>query len=467
MPYVPEEPIAAIATALSPSALGIVRASGKGAVDLCARIFSRPEALKAAKSAAMTYGWIMEPETKAKVDQVMVAVFRGPKSFTGEDMTEIYCHGGVNVVRGILRLLLAQGFRQAEPGEFTFRAYINGKTDLTRAEAVREITAARTDRAQSRAAGRLAGNLWDEISGISQLLLQSRAAMEAEIEYPEDENAIAGAFQDSQLRDAADRLERLAATWVSEKLYQEGVRVALCGRTNAGKSSLFNALLKEDRAIVSETQGTTRDWLESWASFEGLPVRLFDTAGLRETGDPVERAGVERTLDLAADADCILYIIDAAAGMTDEDRQFLTHPPGDSKAIPVIPVYNKVDKIIDKIVDEISENCYIIEKGCAISAKTGQGIPELIRAVAEVLGAAPGTEGGRQQAGLGSARQKAACQEALEAVQSGILAGEQGFPLDAVVQDIDYALGALGEIIGAITPEDILDQVFSRFCLGK
>jgi tRNA modification GTPase len=455
MTYTPEEPIAAIATALSPAALGIVRASGRGAVELMAQIFSRPQALAEAQSPALVYGWIIDPATKAKIDQVMTAVYRSPKSFTGEDMTEIFCHGGVAVVTRVYRLLLANGFRSASPGEFTFRAYLNNKIDLTRAEAIREITEAKTAQAQSRAAGRLAGTLWDEIEEIKRLLIQTRAAIEAETEYPEDENAVAGDWDNGQLREAEQRLAALSASWASEKLYQDGARVVLCGRTNAGKSSLFNTLLKEDRAIVSDAHGTTRDWLESWASFEGLPVRLFDTAGLRETGDPVERSGVERALDLAKDADCILYLVDGKMGITREDQAFLANPP---EKTPVILVYNKVDKI-SKII-------YIQQSDvCRVSAKTGAGIPALIAAVRRVLGGVAGSED--RAASLGSARQQRVCEEALQSARNGLFAGERGFPLDAVTQDIDDALTALGEITGSVTPEDILETVFSTFCVGK
>jgi tRNA modification GTPase len=232
--------------------------------------------------------------------------------------------------------------------------------------------------------------------------------------------------------------------------------VVLCGRTNAGKSSVFNALLKEDRAIVSDVAGTTRDWLESWVSFDGIPVRLFDTAGLRETADSVERSGVERALDLAGDADCILYIVDAEIGVTSEDEVFLKEQAaGFGSHIPVITVFNKIDKV--------TENNYT---GLGMSARTGAGIPAVIAAVNKALKRID-TEKGDAQTGLGSARQKKCAEEVLAAVKSGIFAGESGFPLDAVVQDVDDALAALGEITGEVTPEDILDTVFANFCVGK
>ena len=331
--YTPEEPIAAVATALAPAALGIIRVSGKNSIQLLSKIFSRPKALNAAAGNTIVYGWIVEPQNAgfaksvgggqdcsqdqeaadeklsqgqkaaardcvpdqkaARVDEVLVSVFRAPKSFTGEEMAEISCHGGTAVVTKIFNLLLQNGFRQAERGEFTFRAFINGKADLTKAEAVREIIESRTGASSQKAAGRLAGNLSQEIERVQKSLIDTLAQIEVEIEYPEDEETIADAYDQTKLLEAIAALERLAHTWKSEKLYQEGARLVLCGKTNAGKSSLFNCLLKEERAIVSDIEGTTRDWIESWISLDGIPARLFDTAGLRSTSDEIEARGVE------------------------------------------------------------------------------------------------------------------------------------------------------------------------------
>src|SRR5574344_1238585 len=326
--YTPEEPIAAIATALAPAALGIIRTSGKNCIELVSKVFSRPKALCEANGNTLVYGWLLEPSgeqkpslansTRAHIDEVMCGVYRAPKSFTGEDMVEIFCHGGTAVVTAVLNLLLTNGFRQAERGEYTFRAYINGKTDLTRAEAVKEIIDSKTDFSRGRATGRLAGSLYEEIESIKKLIVDTLAQIEVEIEYPEDEETIANAFDHEKLLETKSRLSSLVSSWKSEKLYQDGARVVLCGKTNAGKSSLFNALLKEERAIVSDIAGTTRDWIESYADFGGIPVRLFDTAGLRKTDDVIEARGVELTKDLSEDADVILYLIDSRNGISPE-----------------------------------------------------------------------------------------------------------------------------------------------------
>lgn len=468
--YTPEEPIAAIATALAPSALGIVRASGKNCIELLSKIFSRPKALLEAQGNTIVYGWIgelIENEKLGikdfqKIDEVLVSVFRNPKSFTGEDMVEISCHGGVSVVTAVFNLLLKNGFRQAEKGEFTFRAYINGKADLTKAEAVREIIDSKTDVSRSKAVGRLAGNLYETIDSVKNLIVETIADIEVEIEYPEDEENIADSFDDTKLKRAEKSLKDLASSWKSEKIYQDGARVVLCGKTNAGKSSLFNALLKEDRAIVSDIEGTTRDFIESWIDFDGIPARLFDTAGLRETDDIIEAKGVEITRDLSNDADLILYLVDSTIGLTDDDKEFLKKHKEKKSNIPLILVLTKADK------NSVVELCRSVEtisnSQVSISSKNGEGISELCSSIKKLL--TKTDESDRNRAGLGSERQKVAVESALESVQHALSLTNE-FALDAVVQDLEDSLDSLGTVTGEVTPDDILGSIFSRFCVGK
>lgn len=478
--YSPEEPITSIATALSPAALGIVRVSGKDSIRLVSSVFSRPKALLEAKGNSLVYGWIQNPKKDEKnrpensfdsknapkkscefekIDEVMLGVYRAPKSFTGEDMVEIYCHGGPAVVTSIQNLMLKIGFRQANRGEYTFRAFINGKTDLTKAEAIKEIIDSRTDVSRSRAAGRLAGNLFAQIDDIKKSIIKTIAAIEVEIEYPEDEETIASVFDRKDIEKAISRLQSLVDSWKSEKLYQDGARVVLAGRTNAGKSSLFNAILKEERAIVSDIEGTTRDWLESWASVNGIPVRLFDTAGLRNASDAIEAKGVELSKNLAQNADLIFYVADGEVGLNDDDKFFIKNAKE-----PIILAINKADKFSfeqNQNRAEIFENVPTVY----VSAKTGEGLKLLYEEAEKILTAGISTE--REQAGLGSARQKEAVKEALECAKHALASADDDYSLDAVVQDLEDALDALSEVTGEVTPDDILNNVFANFCVGK
>lgn len=459
--YTPEEPIVAIATALVPSAIGIVRASGKNCIELASRIFSRPNAMNQAEGNTLVYGWIVDPSKpkgKNKIDEVMAAIYRGPKSFTGEDMVEIFCHGGVSVVTSIYSLFLANGFRKAERGEYTFRAYINGKTDLTRAEAVKEIIDSKTDVSRGKAAGRLSGNLYEQIDFLKKNIVDVLGTIEVEIEYPEDEENIADCFDSAPLEKIRKSLSQLASSWKSEKLYQDGARVVLCGKTNAGKSSLFNTLLKEERAIVSSIEGTTRDWIESYADFGGIPVRLFDTAGLRKTEDIIEARGVELTKDLSSEADVILYLVDSGNGIKKEDVEYIE----ERKNIPCILVLNKCDE--GTFVELPSSGCW--KSTVRISAKYGNGIDELVSAAKEIILGTSGNDS--EHAGLGSERQKKSVEEALDRVTHALEISATGeYGLDAVVQDLEDALDCLGEVTGDVTPDDVLGNIFSRFCVGK
>lgn len=455
--YTPEEPIAAIATALAPSALALIRISGKNCIELLSKVFSRPKALTQAEGNTIVYGWIVDsvnPDQKQKIDEVLVSVFRTPKSYTGEEMAEISCHGGISPVTAIFNLLLKNGFRTALPGEFTFRAFINGKTDLTKSEAVKEIIDSKTDASRSLAAGRLSGNLYNEIQSIKEKIISTIASIEVELEYPEDEENFSDSFDSTLLLQAKNSLTELSKSWQSQKLYQDGARIILCGKTNAGKSSLFNALLKEERAIVSDIEGTTRDWIESWVSFDGIPARLFDTAGLRITDDVIEQRGVEMTKDLTQDADIIIYLVDSTKEESKDDIDFINSFNG---KIPVIKVLNKIDVL--------QNNSKLDENSVKISAKTGLGISDLIKTVKGTL--VQSTKSDRTQAGLGSERQKQAVDEALDSVNHALEVSEDGFSMDAVVQDLEDALSFLSEITGETTPEDILGNIFANFCVGK
>lgn len=456
MNYTLDDEIAAIATALAPAALGIVRTSGARSIELISRFFSRPNALLQSQGHTLVYGWIHDEGVK--VDEVVLCVYRAPKSNTGENAVEILCHGGPGVVKAIYRLCIKNGFRAAERGEFTFRSFIHGKADLTRAEAVREIINSKTDAARQKAAGRLSGNVFREIETIKTDLMAALAALEVGIEYPEDEETIADSFDEAILKKPLSALQLLAASWQTEKIYQAGVRLVLAGKTNAGKSSLFNALLKEDRAIVSDIHGTTRDWLEAELDFKGIPVHIFDTAGLRATENTIEAIGVQRSVELASAADIVLYLIDGTKPPAEEDSAFI-----ERNTVPLIIVQTKADK------GQMEPLSAALQRYPAVrlSSKTGAGLDMLIDTVAGLVTA--DTALPMQDAGvsLGTERQKEAVTAALEAARHALEAGRSGYPLDAVIQDVEEAVHALGSVTGEVRSDDILDKIFSGFCVGK
>lgn len=467
--YALDDPIAAIATALSPAALGIVRTSGKGAIDLASAIFSKPEKLKEAQGNTILHGWVLDPESKKEVDEVTVCVYREPKSFTGEDSVEFICHGGTAVVLKIYRLLIENGFRAAEGGEFTFRAFANGKADLTRAEAVNEIINSKTDINIELAAGRLSGNLFSGIEEIKHGLTAVIAAADVEIEYPEDEETSQGAFSPDLILRIIEPLKKLADSWAAEKIFIQGAKVVLAGKTNAGKSSLFNALLKEDRAIVSDIHGTTRDWLEASLNFNGIPVSLYDTAGIRYTQDSIEAIGVERSLEMSRNADLILYLCDpkdilSAGSLNKDDSEFIKN----AKA-PVITVITKEDLLDTELKEKIKEilKAEKIKEPIIISSKASNGIKALSEKAYSVLAKDTGSSGFSKTASLGSERQRDAVQKALDVLKTAYQNSLEGFPLDLIVEDLEEALSFLGEITGEVRSDDILDKVFSGFCVGK
>lgn len=466
--YTLNDPIAAIATALSPSALGIVRTSGSGCIELSAKVFSHPQKLINAEGNTLVHGWIVN-DLGEKIDEVIACVYRSPKSFTGEDAVDFIGHGGPATVMSVFRILRNIGFRQAERGEFTFRAFAHGKTDLSRAEAIQEIVNAQTDNARSKAVGRLAGNLSQRIHEISAKILHALAAIEVEIEYPEDEETTKGAFDAGLILDAHQDLENLHKTWAAEKLYQEGVRLVLAGKTNAGKSSLFNTLLKEERAIVSDIHGTTRDWLESRADFLGIPFTIFDTAGLRETQDLIEAQGVDRSKNLVLQADVVLYVIDSTQGLQEEDLSFIQQHQKASKA-PLIIAWNKADHTASQAIPSKTKQEMVLDEAIlikAISAKKGLGINELVEALVSLFIDGVGSTKDTEGASLGTERQKNAVFQALLCLEHALTAASNGFPMDAVGQDLEDALSNLGEITGEVTGDDVLNAVFSGFCVGK
>jgi tRNA modification GTPase len=465
-------PIAAPATPLAACALTIIRTSGKDAIPLLASVFSRPQTLLEAKGHTVVHGWLLDKARAAgseKIDEVLVSVYRGPRSYTGEDGADISCHGGIATVRAVIQVLHRAGFRDSLPGEFTFRAFMNGKLDLTRAESVMELVSAKTDQGRQRAVNRLSGSLEQEIRSIQDRLVQVLAGTEIFLDYSEDEfmsahDEAAGRLPDRALaEEALSRLRVLAASYRMERLYHEGALVVIAGRPNAGKSSLFNLLLKEERSIVTDTPGTTRDWIEGWISIEGIPIRLVDTAGLRDVDpgtNPIETLGIERSRELLEAADLVLHVIDGAQSYR-TDRFPDVHREERPR---IITLWNKVDLMAEA-------GGFPQQDGLGISAKTGQGIPALASAIAAYLTCTPGGMeiAGREKKipGIGTERQKGLIDRSIQNVEEALALADQGQPLDIIAPLLREGVNALGEITGEVSTEDILEAMFSRFCVGK
>ena len=446
--YDTEDDIAALATPRAVGAIAVIRTSGKRCLEKAARCFSRPKALKAAEGGTFLYGKILHPTTKEPIDDVIVSVSRAPRSYTGGDCLEISCHGGIPGVDAVLAALREVGFRDAEPGEFTMRAFINGKLDLTQAEAVASLIDAKTKAMHTASLRTLDGAVSRELSEIRRILIDVSAAVEVQLDYAEDDLDDAVVVPVAELEEAALRLRRLSDSYKVGRLMREGVKIALAGRTNSGKSSLFNRLLNEERSIVSDIHGTTRDYLEESVTIAGFPVVLYDTAGLRRSDDRIEAEGIERAHRILDACDLVLYVVNAVDGETDEDRRRL-----ERIRTPILKVINK----IDLKAPPAGFN------GIPVSAATGEGLSGLIEALADRMKSEAGTS---EPPFAVNERQSQLVRQALTAVEAA-LADNGGAVLDGIAIELKEALDAVGELTGETASPDILDAVFSRFCVGK
>ncbi len=461
--FYPQDSIAALATPWGESALAVVRVSGRDSLALLSAIFKpaggtkREGGLVDVPGHTIHHGSIEDRSDNGAgepIDDVLVAVYRGPRSFTGEDGAEIFSHGSPVIIRRLLALLRKAGFRFAGPGEFTLRAFLNRKLDLTQAEAVNEVVRAKTDRARAIALNRLSGAIEGSINRIKRGIVELSAAVEVGLDYPEEEldDGNPAATEEAVARWQGE-LERLLATYRLGKIYQEGITVVLAGRTNSGKSTLFNRMLKEDRAIVSEVHGTTRDYLEGLVDLEGIPVKLYDTAGYREGGGNIEREGMRRTDNIVKNAHIVLYLVDAGGGLSAGDREFLQINAADRR---LIPVWNKIDLN--------GRDCP--EGFLPVSAVDGEGLEALVWTITARVFDGVGAAGGEEPI-IDSLRQKQLLERALEGLTSFRRGQRDGQPLDVLAVDLKETLDALGEITGEVTSQDILDSIFSRFCVGK
>jgi tRNA modification GTPase len=445
--------------------LALVRTSGQGALELLAQVFSRPRALLDARGNTIVHGWINDLGG-CPIDEVLISVYRAPHSYTGEDGADISCHGGSAAVKAVLLTLRKAGFEDALPGEFTFRSFMNGKIDLTRSESVMELVSAKTKKGLEHAVKRLSGALEKEIKTIRDTLLEAVSAAELYLDYPEDEiDEELPLLYHKAAEEALKRLHTLAASYHRERLYQEGALAVIAGRPNAGKSSLFNALLNEDRSIVTETPGTTRDWIEASVTVEGIPLRLTDTAGLRTPSlysktEEAEIVGMQRSRELAGEADIILYTVDTSEGLCKEDEMFLA-----GISCPLILVWNKVD--LKEPPCSVKQSSKI--PNVPVSAKTGKGLEELYSSIASLLSQKnSGVDDFLEEnVGLGTQRQKELTEKAASLLEEAMTMADNNEPLELISPLLREALNSLGEITGEVTSSDILELMFRRFCLGK
>ncbi|GFR38173.1 tRNA modification GTPase MnmE [Insulibacter thermoxylanivorax] len=453
--------IAAISTPLGEGGIAVIRVSGDEAIPQVDQIFDSKKSLEEVPTHTVHYGYIKDPERGERIEEVLVTVMRGPRSFTREDVVEISCHGGIISVNKVLQLLLRRGVRLAEPGEFTKRAFLNGRIDLTQAEAVIDLIRSKSDRAFSIALKQVEGRLSKKIRELRQELVEVLAHIEVNIDYPEhDVEEMTSAYIKEKSEKVIAEIDGLLHTARQGKILREGIVTAIVGRPNVGKSSLLNELAQENRAIVTDIPGTTRDVIEEYVTVGNIPLRLLDTAGIRETSDLVEQIGVERSKHAIAEADLILYVLNNGELLQPEeielleqirDRQYLV-------IINKIDLPNKLD--LAKVGELIPEDRIV-----KMSVKEGIGIEELEAAIANLFFS--GELEGQDLTYVSNARHIACLERAKQSLQDAIESVNAGIPIDIMQIDVRAAWEQLGEIVGDAAPDSLIDQIFSQFCLGK
>ena len=449
--------IAAISTPLGEGAIGIVRLSGTDSFTIAQKIFIGKDLSKVA-SHTLNYGHIVDPQTGKVMDEVMVGAMKSPKTFTREDIIEINTHGGIAVTNEILQLAIREGARMAEPGEFTKRAFLNGRVDLTQAEAVMDIIRAKTDKAMNIAVKQLDGSLSELINNTRQEILNTLAQVEVNIDYPEYddvEEATTAVVREKTL-EFEQLLTNLLKTARRGKILREGISTAIIGRPNVGKSSLLNNLLREDKAIVTDIAGTTRDVIEEYVNINGVPLKLIDTAGIRETDDIVEQIGVERSKKALKEADLVLLVLNASEPLTAQDRQLLEISQDTNRII----LLNKTD------LPEAIETDELPKDVIRISVLKNQNIDKIEERINNLFFENAGLV--EQDATyLSNARHISLIEKAVESLQAVNEGLALGMPVDLLQVDLTRTWEILGEITGDAAPDELITQLFSQFCLGK
>jgi tRNA modification GTPase len=453
--------IAAVATSLGEGGIAIIRVSGSNALQIVSKIFKgkNDKDIKDIKSYTMRYGFIYDIEKNEVVDEVIVSFMKGPKSFTAEDTIEINCHGGIVATNRVLEEVIKAGARIAEPGEFTKRAFLNGRIDLSQAEAVIDIIRAKTELSMKSALAQAEGRISKEIKVIRHQLLGIIAHIEATVDFPEEDlEETTSDITSIQLKNVLGEVAKLIASAGEGKIIREGLDTVIVGKPNVGKSSLLNALLMENRAIVTEIAGTTRDIIEEFISIDGVPVKIVDTAGIRETEDIVEKIGVEKSKEKISNADLVILMLDLSRELDKEDVEIIDFIK-DRKHIVIL---NKSDLPVKLDRDSLKElnSEYIIE----ISAKTGNGLESLKDSIKQLFFSGEVTS---KDTMITNARHKEALVRAKESCNQALSALRNTSAIDLASIDVRNAWMSLGEITGETLEEDIIDKIFSEFCIGK
>ncbi|MCS7214847.1 MAG: tRNA uridine-5-carboxymethylaminomethyl(34) synthesis GTPase MnmE [Thermodesulfovibrio sp.] len=452
--------IAAISTPLGEGGIGIIRISGKQAIAIASKIFYSPKGinLQNVKTHTIHYGFIVDPSTQEIVDEVLVTVMRAPNTYTREDIVEINCHAGYITLKRILDIALHEGARLAEPGEFTKRAFLRGRIDLSQAESVIDLIRAKTEQAQKIALEHLSGKLSRKINELRDSLMRVCAHVEAYIDFPEEdidgftETEIIG-----EITNIKEEIKKLIEGYEEGKIYREGLTTAIVGKPNVGKSSLLNALLMKDRAIVTEVPGTTRDIIEEYVNIKGMPLKIVDTAGIRQAHDLVEAEGIKRTLRAVELAELVLLVLDSSRPLDSLDEEIISKIAQKR----IIIVINKKDiKSKEFQLPDSLKNKPIVE----ISALKGEGIEELKELIFKTT-----ISGKYEQEGLvvTKLRHKLALDKALDALENALQTFKNKEPLEITAMFLREALSFLGQIVGVVTSEEILNLIFSEFCIGK
>ncbi|BEU08332.1 TPA: tRNA uridine-5-carboxymethylaminomethyl(34) synthesis GTPase MnmE [Staphylococcus aureus] len=454
--------ITSISTPMGEGAIGIVRLSGPQAVEIADILYKGKHLLNDVPSHTINYGHIIDPESKEVVEEVMVSVLRAPKTFTREDIIEINCHGGILTINRVLELTMTYGARMAEPGEFTKRAFLNGRIDLSQAQAVMDFIRSKTDRASKVAMNQIEGRLSDLIKKQRQSILEILAQVEVNIDYPEydDVEDATTEFLLEQSKEIKQEINRLLDTGAQGKIMREGLSTVIVGKPNVGKSSMLNNLIQDNKAIVTEVAGTTRDVLEEYVNVRGVPLRLVDTAGIRETEDIVEKIGVERSRKALSQADLILFVLNNNEALTQEDYTLYEVVKNED----VIVIVNKMDLEqnidINEVKDMIGDTPLI-----QTSMLKQEGIDELEIQIRDLFFG--GEVQNQDMTYVSNSRHISLLKQARQTIQDAIDAAESGVPMDMVQIDLTRTWEILGEIIGETASDELIDQLFSQFCLGK